>query len=187
MTTKRNAKFMTSDWVENTEGEPLTAKRTAALKAIGEEETKAQAGGKSQTPLGADEFGMPILPNSKADVPLEGEATRITSVPPPPANAAFEPQPSPAPPKQIKAVKAKKQKKEYTKVVEPKADTATLFANFKAAKMVNPFKETNKDHKPFNAVAGADKFEDALPGFKDEKDLKTFIAWILRGTPGYKK
>ena len=53
--------------------------------------------------------------------------------------------------------------------------------------MVNPFKETVKDHKRFNAVAGADKFEDALPGFKDEKDLKGFIGWVLRGTPGYKK
>jgi hypothetical protein len=72
-------------------------------------------------------------------------------------------------------------------VTVPKVDTATLFANFKAAKMVNPFKETVKDHKRFNALAGADKFEDALPGFKDEKDLKAFIGWIICGTPGYKK
>jgi hypothetical protein len=72
-------------------------------------------------------------------------------------------------------------------VTAPKIDTSTLFANFKAAKMVNPFKETVKDHKRFNAVAGADKFEDALPEFKDEKDLKGFIGWVLRGTPGYKE
>jgi hypothetical protein len=50
-----------------------------------------------------------------------------------------------------------------------------------------PFKEAVKDHKRFNAVAGAEKFEDALPGFKDEKDLKGFVGWVLRGTPGYKK
>ena len=53
--------------------------------------------------------------------------------------------------------------------------------------MVNPFKETVKDHRRFNGVAGADKFEDALPGFKDEKDLKAFIGWVLRGTPGSKR
>jgi hypothetical protein len=75
--------------------------------------------------------------------------------------------------------------KKPAKSVKPKPDTATLFANFKGAKMVNPFKETVKDHKRFNAVAGADKFEDALPGFKDERDLKGFIGWVLRGTPGH--
>ena len=187
MTTKRNAKFMTSDSVENTEAESLTPKHTAALKAIGEEETQARADGKSQAPLGADEFGMPILPTSKADVATEDEANRITSVSPKPANAASDPELSPVPPRQVKAIIAKKQKKETTKAVKTKADTATLFANFKAAKMVNPFKETVKDHKRFSAVAGADKFEDALPGFKDEKDLKAFIGWVLRGTPGYKK
>jgi hypothetical protein len=187
MTTKRNTKFMTSNSVENSEGESLPPKHTAALKAIGEEETQTQAVGKSQGPLGADEFGMPILPPSKAAVATEDEATRITSVPPQPAKAASDPKLSPASPKQVKTVIAKKQKKEPRKAFEPKADTVTLFANFKAAKMANPFKETVKDHKRFNAVAGANKFEDALPGFKDEKDLKAFVAWILRGTPGYKK
>jgi hypothetical protein len=53
--------------------------------------------------------------------------------------------------------------------------------------MGNPFKGTVKDHRRFNAVAEANKFEDALSGFKDEKDLKGFIGWGLRGTPGYKK
>jgi hypothetical protein len=186
MTKKRNAKFMTSDSVENTEGEPLTAKRTAALKAIGEEETKARADGKSQTPLGADEFGMPILPTSKADVAIEVEATRDTSVPPHPANAASEPEPSTVPATKVKAAKAKTEK-QPAKTVKPKADTAALFANFKSAKLVNPFKETVKDHKRFNAVAGADTFEEALPAFKDEKDLNVFVAWVLRGTPGYKR
>jgi hypothetical protein len=51
---------------------------------------------------------------------------------------------------------------------------------------VSPFQETVRDHKRFNAVAAADKFEEALPGFKDEKDLKGFIGWVLRGTPGTK-
>jgi hypothetical protein len=186
MTTKRNAKFMTSDSVKNTEDESLTPKHTAALKAIGEEETQARTG-KSQASLGADEFGMPILPTSKAAVATEDEANRITSVSSIPANAASDPELSPVPPRQVKAVIAKKQEKEATKAVEPKADTATLFANLKAAKMVNPFKETVRDHKRFNRVAGANNFEDALPGFKDEKDLKAFIGWVLRGTPGYKK
>ena len=85
----------------------------------------------------------------------------------------------------VKTKRIKKEKKEPVKVAA--VDTAALFANFKAAKMVNPFKETVKDHKRFSAVAGADKFEDALPGFKDEKDLKAFVGWVLRGTPGYKK
>jgi len=130
---------------------------------------------------------VPFLPTSTAAVATEDETARITIFSPQPPNAASGPELTLVPPKQVKAVIAKKQKKEATKAVEPKADTATLFANFKAAKMVNPFKETVKDHKRFNAVAGANKFEDALPGFKDEKYLKTFIGWILRGTPGYKK
>jgi hypothetical protein len=53
--------------------------------------------------------------------------------------------------------------------------------------MVNPFKETVKDHKRFNAVARADKFEDALDRFKDEKDLGGFISRVLRRTPGLRK
>jgi hypothetical protein len=128
---------------------------------------------------------MPILPTPKPVDATESEATRITSVPAEPANGAPEPEPFTVPAKKVKAVKAKKEKR-LAKSVKPKTDTATLFANFKAAKMVNPFKETVKDHKRYNAVAGADKFEDALPGFKDEKDLKAFIGWVLRGTPGHK-
>jgi hypothetical protein len=88
------------------------------------------------------------------------------------------------PGKKVKAVKAKKEKKP-AKSVKPKADTTTLFAHFKAAKMVKPFKETVKDHKRFNVVAGADKFEDALPGFKDEMDLKGFIGYCVQ-LPGPK-
>ncbi len=188
--TKRIAKFLTSDSVKNTEDESRNAKRTTPLEAIGDEaaleEAEARADDKPYAPLGADEFGMPILPTPKPVVATEAKATRITSVPAEPANGTSEPEPSTVPAKKVKAVKAKKEKKP-AKSVEPKADTGTLFADFKAAKMVNPFKETVKDHKRFNVVAGADKFEDAVPGFKDEKDLKAFIGWVLRGTPGYQK
>jgi hypothetical protein len=110
----------------------------------------------------------------------------LPAFPPEPANSAPEPEPSPIAEKKVKAAKAKKETKP-AKTVKPKAETAILFANFKTAKMVNPFNETVRDHKRFNAVAGAEKFEDALPGFKDKKDLKEFIGWVLRGTPGYKR
>ena len=129
---------------------------------------------------------MPVLPAPKDVVATESEAARITSVPAEPANGTPEPEPFTVPATKVKPVKAKKEN-QPAKTVKPKADTATLFANFKAANMVNPFKETVKDHKRFNAVAGAARFEDALPGFKDEKDLKGFIGWVIRGTPGYKK
>jgi hypothetical protein len=62
---------------------------------------------------------------------------------------------SPVPPKQVKAVKAKMQKKETTQAIKSKTDTAALFVSFKTAKMVNPFKETVKDYKRFNAVCGS--------------------------------
>ena len=188
--TKRIAKFLTSDSVKNTEDESRDAKRTAPLEAIGDEaalaEAEARADDKPHAPLGADEFGMPIQPTPKPVVATESEATRITNVPAEPANGAPDPEPSTVPATKLKAAKAKKEKKP-AKTVKPKADRATLFANFKAAKMVNPFKETVKDHTRFNAVAEAEKFENALPGFKDEKDLKGFIGWVLRGTPGHKK
>jgi hypothetical protein len=45
-------------------------------------------------------------------------------------------------------------------------DTANLFATFKAAKLENPFKETVRDFKRFASASGAEKFKDALPGFK---------------------
>jgi hypothetical protein len=48
-------------------------------------------------------------------------------------------------------------------------------------------KKPVRDFKRFASASGAEKFEDALPGFKDEKDLQGFIGWVLRGTPGYKK
>jgi hypothetical protein len=85
----------------------------------------------------------------------------------------------------VKTKRTKKEKKESVKVAA--VDTATLFATFKAAKLENPFKENVRDFKRFASASGAEKFEDALPGFKDEKDLRAFISWVLRGTPGYKK
>jgi hypothetical protein len=95
--------------------------------------------------------------------------------------------PATKPEKSVKKVKPVKARSVPKPVTALKVDTATIFGNFKAAKMVNPFKESVKDYKRFNAVAEADKFEDALLEFKDEKDLKEFIGWVLRGTPGYKK
>jgi hypothetical protein len=89
---------------------------------------------------------------------------------------------TPAP---VKTKRTKKEKKESVKVAA--VDMATLFATFKAAKLENPFKETVRDFKRFAAASGAEKFDDALRGFKDEKDLKGFIGWVLRGVPGYKK
>src|SRR5271165_6103551 len=114
--TKRIAKLITSDSVKNTEVASRNAKRTAAPKAIGDEtaleEAQARADDalnivrtesvspegvqvvnvaaedKPHAPLGADEFGIPILPTPKAVVTMEAEATRITSVPAEPANGA---------------------------------------------------------------------------------------------------
>jgi hypothetical protein len=83
----------------------------------------------------------------------------------------------------VKTKRTKKEKKESVKVAA--VDTATLFATFKAAKLENPFKENVRDFKRFASASGADKFEDVLPGFEDEKDLKGFIGWVLRGTPGH--
>ena len=191
MPTRRNAKFITSDSVEHTEAECPNAKRTAALKAIGEEEAQA----------GADEFGMPILPvppevalvapipkadADQASAPEVSDPVEASTVDVVTENSPIE-VPATKPEKSVKKVKAVKAESAPKPVSLPKADTATLFANFKATKMVNPFKENVKDHKRFNAVAGTDKFEEALPGFKDEKDLKAFVGWVLRGTPGYKK
>ena len=62
----------------------------------------------------------------------------------------------------------------------------TRLQTSKPRKMMNPFKESVKDYKRFNTVAGADKFEDALPGFKDEKDLKALSPGYYVELPGTK-
>jgi hypothetical protein len=229
MTTKRIKKFMTSESPKNTEAKARNTQRVAALKSIGDEASleKIQARSddapkiarienvsaegvqvvnfaaedKPHAPLGADEFGMPILP-------VPAKVALVVPIPEADADQASAPEviapvevstvavvtenglievPATKPEKSVKKLKAVKGESAPTLVTAPKVDSATLFANFKAARMVNPFKETVKDHKRFNAVAGADTFEDSLPGFKDEKDLKGFIGWVLRGTPGYKK
>jgi hypothetical protein len=170
MPTKRNAKFITSDSVEHTEAQALADDRPHA-------------------PLGADEFGMPILP-------APAKVAHVVAIPEADADQASAPEVTENGPIEVPAIKPEKMVKKRKPVktrsapqsaTAPKIDTAALFSNFKAAKIVNPFKETVRDHKRFNAVAAADKFEDALTGFKDEKDLKGFIGWVLRGTPGYKK
>ena len=52
--------------------------------------------------------------------------------------------PATKPEKSVKKVKAVEAESAPKPITDPKADTATLFATFKAAKMVNPFKETGK-------------------------------------------
>ena len=108
MAKKRNAKLISSDPVENTEAESRNAKRTAALKAIGDEaaleEAQARADDKPHATLGADEFGMPILPTPEPAVATESEAA---SVPAEPANGAPGREPSTVPATKGKAVKAK--------------------------------------------------------------------------------
>ena len=57
--------------------------------------------------------------------------------------------------------------------------------------MVNPFRETVRGFKCYAEIVSAEKLEDIPTGdgktFRDEKDLRTFISWIGRGCPGYKK
>ena len=52
------------------------------------------------------------------------------------------------------------------------------------------FRETQRDFKRYAAVIAATSVEDVKVGdgeaFKDEKDLRTFCRWILRGAPGHK-
>jgi hypothetical protein len=110
------------------------------------------------------------------------ETTALVTAPVPVTEPATLTVETPAP---VKTKRTKKEKKESVKVAA--VDMATLFATFKAAKLENPFKETVRDFKRFAAASGAEKFDDALRGFKDEKDLKGFIGWVLRGVPGYKK
>ena len=83
--TKRIAKFLTSDSVKNTEDESRNAKRTAPLEAIGDEaaleESETRVDDKPYAPLGADKFGMPILPTHKPVVATESEATSVPAEP----------------------------------------------------------------------------------------------------------
>ena len=113
--TKGIVKSLVSNSAKNIEDESRNAKRTAALEAIaGEatlEEAEARADDKPHAPLGADEFGMPILPTPKPGVATESEATRVTSVAAEPANRSPEPKPATLPATKVKAVKAKQGKK----------------------------------------------------------------------------
>jgi hypothetical protein len=52
--------------------------------------------------------------------------------------------------------------------------------------MVNPFKEAVKDHKRFNALAGADKFEDALLGSRMKMTSRHLSAGYCVELPGTK-
>ena len=181
-------------------------KRTAAVKAkdaeAALEETRTQAGDATKvvrTESVSPEGVQIVTFSPESGTYFEGETPEQTAavdkilatVPETPA-LVTEPVPATEPatltvetPAPVKAKKTKKEKKEPVKVAA--VDTATLFATFKAAKLENPFKDTVRDFKRFASASGAEKFEDTLPGFKDEKDLKGFISWVLRGSPGYKK
>ena len=68
----------------------------------------------------------------------------------------------------------------------------TEFWDVQAKHAVAPiaFRETQRDFKRYAAVIAATSVEDVKVGdgeaFKDEKDLRTFCRWILRGAPGHK-
>src|SRR6516225_1752592 len=68
----------------------------------------------------------------------------------------------------------------------------TEFLDVQAKHAVAPiaFRETQRDFKRYAAVIAATSVEDVKVGdgeaFRDEKDLRTFCRWILRGAPGHK-
>jgi hypothetical protein len=155
------AKFVTSESIKNTEAETRNAKRDASLKPIGSEAAL-------ETPA------------------IESATTpSITEPTPAPEPAAL----TVATPSPAKTKKAAKKEKPAAKPVKSVVDTATLFANFNAKHASTPivFRETLRDAKRYAAVVAAEKFEDALPTFKDAADLRSFMMWVLRGAPGYKQ
>ena len=68
----------------------------------------------------------------------------------------------------------------------------TEFLDVQAKHAVAPiaFRETQRDFKRYAAVLAATSVEDVKVGdgeaFKDEKDLRSFMRWILRGPPAHK-
>jgi hypothetical protein len=68
----------------------------------------------------------------------------------------------------------------------------TKFLDVQAKHAVAPivFRERQKDFKRYGAVIAAKSVEDIKVGegevFRDEKDLRSFCRWILRGAPGHK-
>ena len=68
----------------------------------------------------------------------------------------------------------------------------TEFLDVQAKHAVAPiaFRETQRDFKRYAAVIAATSVEDIKIGtgevFRDEKDLRSFLRWILRGAPGHK-
>ena len=68
----------------------------------------------------------------------------------------------------------------------------TEFLDVQAKHAVAPIalRETQRDFKRYAAVFAATSVEDVKVGdgeaFKDEKDLRSFMRWILRGAPGHK-
>ena len=74
----------------------------------------------------------------------------------------------------------------------PVVTLRTEFLDVQAKYAVAPiaFRETQCDFKRYAAVIAATSVEDVKVGdgeaFKDEKDLRSFMRWILRGPPGHK-
>ena len=89
---------------------------------------------------------------------------------------------------------AKPRSKKTTKVETatapaPVSENDQLHADFLAKHKATPiiFTERQKDGKRYNAVLAGTSLESVdMSFFKDEKDLKTFVRWILRGAPGHK-
>ena len=74
----------------------------------------------------------------------------------------------------------------------PVVTLRTEFLDVQAKHAVAPiaFRETQRDFKRYAAVIAATSVEDVKVGdgeaFKDEKDLRSFMRWILRGPPAHK-
>jgi hypothetical protein len=79
-------------------------------------------------------------------------------------------------------------KEEQHAVVTLRAEFLDVQAKHAVAPIA--FRETQRDFKRYAAVIAATSVEDVKVGageaFKDEKDLRSFMRWILRGAPGHK-
>lgn len=87
------------------------------------------------------------------------------------------------------ATKSRSKKTTKPAPEDPATENDQLFADFQAKHATAPiaFREIVRDHRRYAAVVAAKSFAGIdMSVFKDEKDLKTFIRWCLRGAKGYK-
>ena len=79
-------------------------------------------------------------------------------------------------------------KKEQHAVVTLRTEFLDVQAKHAVASIA--FRETQRDFKRYAAVISATSVEDIKVGtgevFRDEKDLRSFLHWILRGAHGHK-